>query len=363
LRVNAVAKEEQGDDKTREPTLRRLQEARKRGEALKSKEFTSAVVLLAWMSLAALLAPFVSGRLVGLLTAALDPANLSSAQLPTGLVALGAGSLVAIVIGLLAPVALVGLLAAFLVTGPVLTLAKLKPSADPLNPVTGLKRMFSLDNWVEVAKSVAKLAILAVLTGLEISGQLRALAALPQGGPVAAMAALGAVLARLVAWGAAVSLAMGVLDLAYQRYAFLKKLRMNARDIQDERREMEGDPHVKSRRRELHREWANRNSVRAARDAAAVVVNPTHIAVALAYDPVTHPAPVVAAKGEGALAALIRAAAEEAGVPVVRNVELARALNSRVEVDEIVPEHLFTAVAEVIVWARKMKDAAGRDAP
>ncbi len=122
----------------------------------------------------------------------------------------------------------------------------------------------------------------------------------------------------------------------------------------------EGDPHVKSARREMHQEWANQNAVGSAGSAAALLVNPTHLAIAIDYDAEDCPVPMIAAKGEGPLAAAMRAQAEESGVPIIRNIATARRLWARGEVGEIIPEDMFDAIAEVILWARKAKTG---DAP
>jgi flagellar biosynthesis protein FlhB len=142
-------------------------------------------------------------------------------------------------------------------------------------------------------------------------------------------------------------------------------MRMSLRDIKQEYKESEGDPHVKQQRKQAHQEWSQRNQAQAARNANVLVVNPTHVAIAIDYDRDSSPVPTIAAKGEDHVARAMREAAEEAGVPIVRNVPLARDLLARAEVGEIVPGDLFEIIAEVILWAREVRervDAQRREA-
>ena len=149
-----------------------------------------------------------------------------------------------------------------------------------------------------------------------------------------------------------------ILHITYicMKHSFLKKMRMSLRDIRQEHKENEGDPLIKGNRRQLHEEWANQNAVGAARGANVLVVNPTHIAIAIDYDADSAPVPVVAAKGEGPLAQAMREAAEEAGVPIVRHVAVARKLYEDAAVEVIVPRDMFEAIAQIILWAKKVRE-------
>ena len=162
-------------------------------------------------------------------------------------------------------------------------------------------------------------------------------------------------------WTFGVFLFVAVLDIAWQRHSWIKKLRMSMRDIRQEHKENEGDPMIKGNRQQMHREWAEQNAVGAARSASVLVVNPTHIAIALEYDPESCPIPVMAGKGEGPLAQAMREAAEEAGVPIIRHVPVARGLYENGAVDDVIPRDMFDAIAQIILWAQKVRD--GHKAP
>jgi flagellar biosynthesis protein FlhB len=246
----------------------------------------------------------------------------------------------------------------------VLAWAKLKPSFDKLNPVEGLKRMFSMDNLVEVVKALAKTAILLAIGWIVLRGSLPRLAALA-GASAQEVAprleqSLWQMTARVVGTALAVFAGVAVLDAAWQRHSFMKKMRMSRRDIRDEHKQNEGDPYVKQQRKQVHQEWSQRNAAQAARQADVLVVNPTHVAIALDYDHENHGVPTVSAKGEDEVARAMREAAEDAGVPIVRNVALARELLASTDVGATVPRHLFDIVAEVILWAREVREEIER---
>lgn len=355
-----MAEKNDGGDKTEQPTRKRLLDARKKGEVAKSKDVTSTVVLIAWLGLGALLAGYAVTRITHLFDMAFQALLHPGPHAFEAAIHASGEVFVLVSLAFFAPVAVVGLLTDFFQVGPVFQFERMKPKMDHMNPAEGFKRMFNTDNLFEVGKSALKTVVLGLVVFIVVAGQFRELTALPLGNAGSAMTALGKVTFQLVASAAAAFILVGALDAAYQRFSFLKKMRMSHRDIRQELKDSEGDPMIRGQRRQLHQEWANRNSVEAARGASVLVVNPTHIAIALDYDPAQHPAPVVAAKGEGPLAAEMRRAAEEAGVPIIRNVDLARAMNARAEVDEIVPEEMFAAVAEVILWAQRMREDARR---
>jgi len=259
---------------------------------------------------------------------------------------------------LLVPVAAVGTLADFLQIGPVLAFDKIKPNLEHLNPVEGFKRMFSMDNVIEVVKALVKTALLFVVGWLLVKSALPQIVMLARSAELSAQALSGLIWAltiKLMAWTVALFAGLSLLDAAYQKYSFMKKMRMSMRDIKQEMKESEGDPHIKGKRRQLAQEWSQSNAAQAARGAAALVVNPTHIAIAIDYDRELNPVPTIAAKAEGHIARAMRQAAEEAGVPIVRNIPLARDLLKRGEVGEIIPADLFDIIAEVILWAREAR--------
>lgn len=362
--------------KTEHPTRKRLDDARRKGDVAKSKDLTSTAGLVAWLVLIGVVGALFADSLLGLFDRSLSIESAPGQPFEATLATLGwfaVRTLLVLTAAVLIPAALLGTLAEFLQAGPILSLEKVKPNLSHLNPVEGLKRMFSMDNLVEIVKTLVKgVLLVAVTIGVIVASLPALLGALgPHSLPLVAgdgrMAAGAALIGTrqlsiwLLAWTLGAFLFVAALDMAWQRHSYIKKLRMSLRDIRDELKQSEGDPHVKSSRKGLHQEWANQNAVQSACTANVLVVNPTHLAVALDYDAETAPVPVVAAMAEGPLAAAMRAAAEQAGVPVIRNVEVARALFERAAVDEIIPRDLFEAVAEIILWARQARAGASGD--
>jgi type III secretion protein U len=158
----------------------------------------------------------------------------------------------------------------------------------------------------------------------------------------------------VIVFSMAIFIIAAAADYALERWQYTKSLMMTKDEVKREYKEMEGDPHIKGRRRQLHRELVNNDSVRSTRRASAVVTNPTHIAVALRYDRDEAPLPVVLAKGEDLIALQIREVAEEYDVPIMENVDLARALYDRAEIDQLIPGDLIEPVAEVLRWVRRL---------
>jgi type III secretion protein U len=351
-----MAEKNDGGDKTEKPTPKRLSDARKKGDVPKSKDVTSTAVLGGWLLLGLMVTGFAFDRLGGLFDEIFAVMDRPFAEAWPIAGAAAGKAFVSITAMLLLPIAIFGMLVEFAQVGPVFTLEKMSPKMSHMNPGEGLKRMFNTDNLFEVVKSLAKTLLLVVLTWIVAVAAFDKLMAVPTGEADGALAAYGGITFQLLAGTVGVFLFVSMLDFAYQKFSFTKKMRMSRRDIRQEMKDSEGDPHVKAHRRQLHQEWAQQNAVQAARDASVLVVNPTHIACALAYDPAEHAVPVLLGKGEGLIAQAMREAAEAGGVPIIRNVELARALRDKVAVDDIIPQDLFAAVAEVILWARRLRE-------
>ncbi|HUG22594.1 type III secretion system export apparatus subunit SctU [Piscinibacter sp.] len=359
-----MADKNDGGDKTEQPTTKKLRDARKKGQVPKSRDVSSTAALLAWFLIAALATAYAAAQLTGLIEAALLAARQPFALAAPALGAHALHALVALSAAVLLPVAAVGVLAEYLQAGPVFSLERIKPKLENMNPVEGAKRMFSMDNVVELIKAAAKTAALLLIGWLVVRSLLPALALLPGARrPELVGAALWAVAKPVLVWTIALFALLSFIDAVYQRWSFTKKMRMSRRDIRQEMKDDEGDPYIKAQRRQAHEEWSQRNAAQAARGANALIVNPTHVAIAIDYDRETCPVPTIAAKGEEHVARAMREAAEEAGVPIVRNVPLARDLLARAEVGELIPADLFDVIAEVVLWAREVRDELKREGP
>lgn len=342
-------------DKTEKPTPKKLQDARKKGDIAKSKDITSTAGMLVILMLAAVALPILGEQMAALVRASFEvmhePFELAAPRLGRQ-----AGMTLLLVVGLVVvPVALVGALVEFIQAGPVMSTEKLKPKMENMNPAKGLKRMFSMDNLVELVKSILKTAVVGTIAWLVMRKVLPELPLLVSGRPENVGAALWQTTWLLLAWAGGSFVLVSAMDLAWQRFSYMKKMRMSMRDIRQEMKDAEGDPHLKGQRRQLQQEWAQQGASNAAAEAHVLVVNPTHVAIAIAYDRETCPVPTVTAKGQDDDALAMRQAAQEAGVPVLRNIELARGLLADAETGEIVPAELFDIIATVILWAQDVR--------
>lgn len=351
-----MAGKDDSGDKTEEPTHKRLQDARKKGEVAKSKELTSTLTLIMWLGLGSICMPMVGQKVSNLMSRSLEAMNQPFANSFLQIGWLSIDALLWTTAILVMPIVAVALVVEYLQVGPIFTFEKITPKIENLDPVAGTKRMFSADHLMEVLKAAIKTIVLGVVGWMVLKSLLPQIVQLPTGTASAVGRMTWEIAYKLLLWTVCVFILVSILDVAWQHHSFMKKNRMSKHDIKEEYKENEGDPMIKQQRRRAHEEWSNRNTMKAAANATALVVNPTHIAVAIEYDPRAGGLPEVTGKGEERLARSMRATAERNGVPIVRNKWLARELLARGKVGDPIPEDLFGVIAEVIVWAAEARD-------
>ncbi|HNQ22313.1 MAG TPA: flagellar biosynthesis protein FlhB [Phycisphaerae bacterium] len=346
------------DAKTEPPTPRRRREAREGGNVARSQDLPAAVTLLVGLVALDWFGPRLMRTLLGAvqtsLAAAMPPARHS---LVAETLRLGVEALKAV-----APFLLL-IVVAVLVTqvaqvGGVFTTRPLMPNLGKLNPINGLKRMFSGRTLAAAVINLGKLFLVGVVAYLTLVGSAaEVLYAFTVGFPEAL--GLGAALTfRLGIRLAAVLLILGLADYAYQRYRHERDLRMTKEEVKDEYRSMEGDPQIKRRRRQLQFQLAMHRIKAGVKKADVVVTNPTELAIAISYDPDTMYAPKVVAKGAGYLAERIRRLAVDFAVPIVQRRALARAMYEAVEVGEYIPERFYQAIAEILAYVYELSGRA-----
>lgn len=342
-----MAEQRPGGEPTEQPTAKKLADARKKGQVAKSRDLSAGFVFWAGLAVLLITLPTMSARLVALLrgcfTAAAHPSfAVLQARLDWGL----SGALRSL-LPLLGGVAGAAVLAGMAQTRGLFTFHPLKPKLEGLNPLKGVGRVLGKDALFRLLKTAALFATAFVLAYLTLRQYLplllRTLGSKPQGWAAVCLEVTQTLAIRL----GFCFVAMGVADYAFQVHRRKKRLMMTRYEVERETKETEGDPQHKARRQEIHQEIANSAMLEAVEDADFVVCNPTRLAVAMRYCKAKHDAPVVVAKGQHLLAQKIKQRARRAGVPVLRDVSLARAL-WELQVDQEIPPALYEAVAAVL---------------
>jgi flagellar biosynthetic protein FlhB len=358
-----LAEEQDSHQKTEQPTPKRLADARKKGDAPRSAEIPATAMIAAGGLALWLLADSLAARLARLGATFLERPHdfMTDAEGLSAIyanVSLAAGAALG---GLALLLVIVAAGAHSVQAAPVLAPDRLKPSLKRLSPVQGAKRLFGPQAIANFLKGVGKLLIIGAILVFTLWPEHERLAGLPFADERAALAlSKEGVLKLIAATVAAMSVVAG-LDYAFARAQWMKRLMMTREEVKRESKETDGDPQIKGRRRQQREARARRRMMKAVKSASVLIMNPTHYAVALKYESGKTPAPLCVAKGLDDIALRLRAAAEEARVPVVENPPLARALYAAVEIDEEIPVEHYEAVAKVIGFIMgKARAAAAR---
>ncbi len=351
--------DEQPDDsqKTEEPTPKKIEQARKKGQVALSREINNWVMILAGTILVATAAGPVLSNLKDVMKAYIEHSH-DFPQMPGGLhIILGESYKRVITIMALPFIVLMAaaFLGPFLQVGPLYAPEAIKPELSKISPIKGVTRLFSSRSVMEFVKGILKISIVSVVGAVIIYpyyGQLEHLIGLPM--PLM-LDEIQELVVKMMAGILVVLLVVAVIDLVYQRMQNHKKMRMTKQELKDEYKQTEGDPHVKARLRQLRSERARQRIMQAVPEADVVITNPTHFSIALKYNPEEMEAPRCVAKGIDELALRIREVAKENDVEIFENPPLARALFDAVDIDETIPQEHYQAVAEVISFVFKRK--------
>ncbi|MBL6927584.1 MAG: flagellar biosynthesis protein FlhB [Rhodospirillales bacterium] len=349
--------EEDDAQKTEEPSPKKLQKARDKGNVATSQEIKSWGMLLAASMALFIMAPDImsgvkqTGATFLQAPHAID-INPEQLRLVFVRVILDLVVILGPFIGILVVAALASNAGQ---TGFLFAPSKIKPEISKISLIKGIKNKFSVRQMVEFVKGLIKLALVAIVAlglVLPLFGDLKLL---PMTNLVFTLQRLHLVVMWLFGGTIAVMTAIAILDFMYQKYNHTKKLRMSKQELKDEHKQSEGDPHIKAQIRKIRTQRARMRMMAAVPEADVVVTNPTHYSVALKYDMEEMSAPVLVAKGMDSLAFRIREVAEENEIPIVENPPLARALYAAVELDEEIPPEHFKAVAEVIGYVMRLR--------
>jgi len=348
---------EDSDDKTEAPTPHRLEKAREEGQIPRSRELTSLLILLVGVCVIWMGGESLARKLASLLSSGLrfDHSIINDPNLILGQIIRLIREAMLGLLPLIVGVVLVALVAPVMLGGLVFSGKSLAFKFDKLNPLPGIKKMFSAQSVAELVKALLKSVLVGSVTGFYLWSHWPDMMHLISQSPLTAMGnALNLVglCTLLVALGV---IPMVGFDVFWQIYSHVKKLRMSRQDIRDEFKQSEGDPHVKGRIRQMQRAAARRRMMADVPKADVIVTNPTHYSVALQYDEKKMSAPKVVAKGAGLVALRIREIAAEHRVPVLEAPPLARALYRHAEIGQQIPGQLYAAVAEVLAWVWQLK--------
>ncbi len=350
--------EESNDEKTEAPSEKKKQDARERGTVAKSTEINSVIVLLTALFLIKILGPWIVKELSNSIIEFIR--FISDTEMDYSRLMLLVRKALVMLAKVAAPITggilIMGVVANVAQVGFLFTLKPLMPKLEKINPVTGFTRLFSMRSVIETIKNIIKLIIIISVAYITLKKEFGTVLTLSDASVLSiwtyALAASYKVILRI----AMAMIIIALLDYAYQRFEHEKQLKMTHQEVKEERKQLEGDPLVKSRIRSLQREMARRRMMEQVPKATVVVTNPTHLAIALRYAPEENDAPVVVAKGKDLIAQRIKKLAKENNVPIVEDKPLARSMYDKVEVGFPIPVEFFTAVAEVMAYVYRLKN-------
>jgi flagellar biosynthetic protein FlhB len=356
-----MADESSGQEKTEAPTQRRLQEAREKGDVAKSTEVPSAAVLLAGLLTLYIMSNYMLERFYAIFRHYLG--NLHAIEIiPANMLLItrdGMELTAMAVVPLMAVIIVVAIGANFAQVGILFATEKITPNFGKVNPIKGFSNLFSKQTLAQSVKSIAKLLIIGYVAYFEILSSLPGILPLMDQQPIQILSFM----ARIAFWiflkSALIICILAAADYAFQRWQFLKKMKMTKQEVKEEAKQTEGDPLVRGRIRSIQREMARRRMMAEVPKADVVITNPTHIAIAMRYDNMTMEAPTVIAKGAGIIAHRIKTIADEHGIPMVEDKPLARLLFKSVEINATIPENLYQAVAQVLAYVYSLKQKTG----
>lgn len=347
-------------EKTEEATQQRREDFRKRGQVAQTRELASVLALLGSATLLWALGRFSLQQVSELITYTLGP-NLVNA-VRTNEFAPVVFFVLKKMVFLAGPVIVMLLLLSIISTvvqvGLLYNEEAFDFNLDKINPLNGLKRVFSLKSVVEGGKALIKLVFVVATVYWLVKDEMQVLPRLSSLSVEQIMTYTGSLTVKLLAGLGIFMAVIAAADYFFQRYDLEKQMRMSKQEIKEEHKSREGDPMIKARIRRIQREMANKRMMKDVPKADVIVTNPTHIACALMYDPETMAAPRLVAKGSGHIAEKIKEIARENGVPVMENKPLARAIFKTLKIGHTVPRELFTAVAQVLSYVYRLKRKA-----
>ncbi len=357
--------ESTAQERTEEPTARKLQKAREDGQVARSVELPAAAVTIAAMSFFFMGGAWLFDRLSAVFAAAFrfDNKIIKSPELLPAMFASTLVDALAVFVPVFVVTVVIAILAAGMTGGYLFSGKAIAPKLSKFSLIEGFKRMFGPRAGIELLKALLKFALVAGVLAYTLNDNLTELTALGRMALQPAMAHAGDMVVQAGLYIALTLAVIAAIDVPYQKHAFLKRMRMTKQEVKDEMKDAEGRPEVKAQIRRRQRELSNARMMANVKDADVVITNPEHFAVALSYDPTGEGAPIVVAKGIDHMAARIREEAGAHDVQLFAAPPLARALYYTTDVDQPIPEDLYIAVAQVIAYVYGLSSAQPGQAP
>lgn len=344
-------------EKSEKATPKKLRDARKKGQVAKSQDFPAAFTFIVSIAGALALSSQIYATLSSYLLAQLKAVsgNIDLANRAGGLLSSAIQIIFTTSVPLMVIVSSIGVLVSFLIIGPVFSMEAMKPDIKKLNPVTNLKNLFKVKTFIELIKSILKIAGAVILIYSVVNDSLEEIISTCGMPLINSTIVFANFLKKVVLRVGIFFITIGIFDLIFQKKNFAKEMKMEKFEVKQEYKDTEGDPYIKSRRRQAAQEIAYRDGPATAKRARAIVTNPTHIAVALEYDEVNEPAPKILTMGLDTVAEEIIKVGLNNNVPIMRNIDLAHTLYYKGEVSGYIPEETYEAVAEILKWIAKLE--------
>ena len=344
--------QDESQEKTEEPTARRLSKAREEGQIARSTEITIAASVISVAIYIYLFGSSLLGNVANIFAQGLvfDSLAVLEPQVAAGRLADAMIEALFSILPILILTGVVVLACSGLIGGYNFSWKSLQPKASKFNPIGGFKRMFGMQALVNLGKSIAKFLLVGGVTYFLIDASITEFAEISLMALEPGLTVSASILTTAFLVASSTLIIIALIDAPYQVYQHNQKMKMSLREVKDERKDTEGSPEVKQRIRQKQREVSAARMLEAIAEADVVITNPEHFAVALAYDPSSEDPPKVVAKGTDVMAERIRERAGEEGVPLFQSPVLARALFFTTEIEAFIPEPLFEAVAQVIAY-------------
>jgi len=347
-----VAEEQDKAQKTEEPTPKRREEAREKGQIPTSREIGTAALLLSALGVLYLGGKAMGDAMTDAMTDFYQFNDWRGMDVDTASMAIEtvADHLLAILVPLFVPLMVAAFAVYALQTQMNISVEPIKPKFNKISPLKGLQRIFSKRGLVEFGKSLGKVSVIGGIAYITMTMWWGTLLTTPAMTVGQGLTTLQGIVATILVLSVIFFLILAAIDYAFQVQQNEEQLRMTKKEVEEEQKQTEGDPHMAQARKQKHQEMTQGRMMEQVPESDVVITNPTHLAIALKYDRSEAPAPQVKAKGKDLMARRIRERAEETGIPIVRRKEVARVLYDAADVDDIIPEELYRVIAEILAW-------------